>query len=150
MAHDNKIPVFFTDLRESVQHRIVSSAMTDKFGEDFMSIRSIYIDPDFCGFTEDRLAQRIAACVVIGKEEQKWLMEWDCWDHEFAKVEPKEEVADKKLTLEELEQVSKIISDDYKVYGIEVEAQCLNFDGPLYLSEILEAADYIRSKQATK
>ena len=52
---------------------------------------------------------------------------------------------DTKLTQEQLEHVEDIIGDEYKVYGIEVESQCLNFDGPLYISDILEAADYIRS-----
>ena len=50
-----------------------------------------------------------------------------------------------KLTMEQLEHIEEIIGDGYKVYGIEEDAQCLNFDGPLYVSDILEAADYIRS-----
>lgn len=52
---------------------------------------------------------------------------------------------EKKLSKEELEKVAEIIGDGYKVYGIEEKAQCLNFDGSLYVSDILKAADYIRS-----
>ena len=51
-----------------------------------------------------------------------------------------------KLNKEELEKVAEIIGDGYKVYGIEENAQCLNFDGSLYIEDILKAADYIRSK----
>lgn len=49
------------------------------------------------------------------------------------------------LNNEQLEHVAEIIGDGYKVYGIEEKAQCLNFDGSLYVSDILKAADYIRS-----
>ena len=50
-----------------------------------------------------------------------------------------------KLTMEQLEHVDEIIGDEYKVYGIDVKSQSLLFDGTLYISDILEAADYIRS-----
>lgn len=66
-------------------------------------------------------------------------------DCSFAMVEPEEESNTEKLSMEQLERVADIIGDGWKVYGIEEYSQCLNFDGPLYVSDILKAADYIRS-----
>ena len=52
---------------------------------------------------------------------------------------------DTKLTREQLEHVDEIIGDEYQVYGIDAERQSLLFDGELFIDDILEAADYIRS-----
>ncbi len=46
---------------------------------------------------------------------------------------------------EQLKHIEEIIGDGYKVYGRDVERQSLLFDGELYLDDILEAADYIKS-----
>ena len=46
---------------------------------------------------------------------------------------------------EQMKHIEEIIGDGYKVYGIDVKSQSLLFDGTLYISDILAAAEYIKS-----
>lgn len=47
------------------------------------------------------------------------------------------------LTEKELVELSEFFNG---VWLVEDESQCLNIDGPVYVSEILEAADFIMRK----
>ena len=59
--------------------------------------------------------------------------------------EESQTIALKELSDEELKHIEEIIGDGYKVYGRDDKRQSLLFDGELYISDIIEAADYIRS-----
>ena len=55
----------------------------------------------------------------------------------------KSKYADVRLTEQELTDMSLLFKG---VWDVEEVAQCINIDGPVYVADILEAADFIRSK----
>ena len=56
----------------------------------------------------------------------------------------KNKYADVRLTEQELTDMSMLFKG---VWDVEENAQCINIDGPVYVADILEAADFIRSKK---
>jgi len=52
--------------------------------------------------------------------------------------------ADVRLTERELTDMSLLFKG---VREVDEDAQCINIDGPVYVANILEAADFIRSKK---
>lgn len=52
--------------------------------------------------------------------------------------------SDIKLTYNDIEEVANILGGNY--FGISEELQWINYDGDISISNILEAADFIRSK----
>ena len=48
------------------------------------------------------------------------------------------------MTEQELDELADMLDG---VWSIDVQAQCLCIDGVLYVSDILKAAEYIKSKQ---
>ena len=51
---------------------------------------------------------------------------------------------DVRLTEQELTDMSLLFKG---VWDVEEDTQCINIDGPVYVANILEAADFIRSKR---
>ena len=56
----------------------------------------------------------------------------------------KSKYADVRLTEQELTDMSLLFKG---VWNVEECAQCINIDGPVYVADILEAADFIRKKK---
>lgn len=52
--------------------------------------------------------------------------------------------SDIKLIYKDIEEVACILGGDY--FGISEKSQSINYDGYISISNILEAADFIRSK----
>lgn len=49
-----------------------------------------------------------------------------------------------KLKEEDIDKVGEILGP-YS-YGVDESSQSIGYDGPIYISDILKAADFIRSK----
>ena len=79
--------IFFDDLKEEAQKRIIEDEMLETLGSEEPIIVSITVDSDTYGYDEDpkkqTLEQHIHALIIIDGEEHSWLMVWNCYDHEF-------------------------------------------------------------------
>ena len=72
-------------------------------------------------------------------------------DFEGLGMEPEKQHPNKyedvRLSEQELTDMSLLFKG---VWEVEEDAQCINIDGPVYVSDILKAADFIRSKKYRK
>ena len=90
MANESKTAIFFDDLKEDAQVRLINDELEDIVKDPFV-VRYLDIDKDTYGYDPDpakqTLEQHIYASIFVdGPHLQKWFMEWNCLDHEFTTI----------------------------------------------------------------
>ena len=70
--------IFFEDLKENAQARLIIDAMCDIFPDTYLAVRSVRISPDLYGYDPDpakqTMEQHIVANMVIDRIGQEWYM----------------------------------------------------------------------------
>lgn len=90
MKNKRIIAIFFDDLNENAQVRLIKDEMEGKVDGTFV-VRHIDIDTDLYGYDKDpkkqTLEQHITARIFVnGQNVQKWILEWNCLQHEFTTI----------------------------------------------------------------
>ena len=88
MAKNKHTAIFFDDLKEDAQKRIIGGELLNTIdAEEWPIIVTLTIEKDFYGYDEDpkkqTLEQHVHALTIMDGEEHSWLMVWNCFDHEF-------------------------------------------------------------------
>ena len=121
MEKKNKTAIFFDDLKESAQERLIIDAMHDILQDKYIAVRSIEIDPNLYGYDEDpakqTLEQQISVGIVINRMSQPWLFEWNCLDKEFTTVIKATIESDDDLTDEEKDEKNRIMTEIMECNG---------------------------------
>ena len=88
MSKKNKIAIFFNDLKEEAQQRIIQHELTNIYDcdPDSIDVDSINVDPDAYGYDEDPKKQELLEHVHVETPDACWLMVWDCFKHEFQTI----------------------------------------------------------------
>ena len=96
----NRTAIFFDDLTQKAQERIIEQEMEDIIPS--VCIRSIKIDNNLYGYDPDpkkqKVLQRIAVRLVgEDRRARLWLLEWDCMESMFTCFTPIDEEPEKKI-----------------------------------------------------
>ena len=87
MEKNKHTAIFFDDLKEEAQERIIGDELLNTLGAEDPIIVTLTIDSDTYGYDEDpkkqTLEQHVHALIIMDGEEHSWLMVWNCFDHEF-------------------------------------------------------------------
>ena len=79
--------IFFDDLKEEAQKRIIGDELLNTLGAEDPIIVTLTIEKDLYGYDEDpkkqTLEQHVHALIIMDGEEHSWLMVWNCFDHKF-------------------------------------------------------------------
>jgi len=91
MANKRNTVIFFDDLKETAQMRLISQEMWHILDtEDEPAVRSLKIDEELYGYDPDpakqTVEQNIYANVVINRVSVPYLLVWDCEQAEFTTV----------------------------------------------------------------
>ena len=85
MANNKHTAIFFDDLKEEAQKRMITDELFDS--EDDGMVVTFTIDPELYGYNKDpkkqKLLQLIHALIIEDGMERNADMMWDCFDHEF-------------------------------------------------------------------
>lgn len=77
------IVIFFTDLKEEAQKRIIEVELETILEVDEVKVESITIEDGVFGYDPDPEKQELIQYIHAETSEGKWLMTWDCEEHEF-------------------------------------------------------------------
>ena len=85
MAKKKQTVIFFNDLKEDAQKRIIQLELTNIYDcvPDSIDVESINVDPDTYGYDEDPKKQELLEHIHADINGEAWLMVWDCFAHEF-------------------------------------------------------------------
>ena len=85
MAKKNKTAIFFNDLKEEAQKRIIQLELINIYDcdPDSIDVESINVDPEAYGYDEDPKKQELLEHIHADINGEAWLMVWDCFAHEF-------------------------------------------------------------------
>ena len=92
METKRNVVIFFDDLKEDAQERIIATEMWDIIKTDREpGIRSIRIDPNVYGYDPDPAKQTLenhiyASVVNANRHSEPWILIWDCEKAEFTTV----------------------------------------------------------------
>ena len=85
MAKKKQTAIFFNDLKEEAQKRIIQHELMNIYDcdPDSIDVDSINVDTDAYGYDEDPKKQELLEHVHADINGEAWLMVWDCFTHEF-------------------------------------------------------------------
>ena len=87
MGSKKHTAIFFEDLKEEAQKRIIGDELLNTLGAEDPIIVTLTIEKDLYGYDEDpkkhTLEQHVHALIIMDGEEHSWLMVWNCFDHKF-------------------------------------------------------------------
>ena len=87
MGSKKHTAIFFDDLKEDAQKRIIGDELLNTLGAEDPIIVKLTIEKDLYGYDEDpkkhTLEQHVHALIIMDGEEHSWLMVWNCFDHKF-------------------------------------------------------------------
>lgn len=128
MAKKQTNAIFFDDLKESAQARLIGDAMRDIFPDAYLAVRSVRISPDLYGYDPDpakqTVEQHIVAKIVINRDRlgQEWYMVWNCMSHEFTTCLKNAIETIDDLTAEEKEERNRIQMEIIECDGEKMRA----------------------------
>ena len=96
----NRTAIFFDDLTQKAQERIIEQEMEDII--PYVCIRSISIDNNLYGYDPDPKKQKVfqrIAVRLVGEDHRArlWLLEWDCMESMFTCFTPIGEEPENKI-----------------------------------------------------
>ena len=141
--------IFFEDLKESAQARLIIGAMCNFFPDTYLAVRSVRIDPNLYGYDPDpakqTVEQYLVAKIVIDRKSEGWFMVWNCFDHEFHTCTKEDELPDwfkdddGDMTAEEKEERNRIQMEIMECNGDKLRAaKHLGYDINTFLQKIVE------------
>ena len=85
MSKRKTTAIFFEDLKEDAQKRIIADEMATIMDcePDEIEVRNITVDEDCYGYNEDPKKQELLEHVHADIDGEAWLLVWDCFWHEF-------------------------------------------------------------------
>lgn len=85
MAKKKTTAIFFEDLKEDAQKRIIADEMATIMDceSDEIDVSNITVDEDCYGYDEDPKKQELLEHVHADIDGEAWLLVWDCFGHEF-------------------------------------------------------------------
>lgn len=88
MTEGTTTAIFFEDMKEEAQKRIIAHEMADiiECEPDEVEVANITIEDDCYGYDEDPDEQELLEHVHADINGEEWLMVWDCFKHEFPTV----------------------------------------------------------------
>ena len=86
MTSENNIVIFFTDLNEEAQKRIAGIELEVTLDVDEVKVETITTENEIYGYDPDPEKQELLQYAHAETSEGKWLMVWDCVEHEFQSV----------------------------------------------------------------
>ena len=88
MAKRKTTAIFFEDLKEDAQKRIIAHEMASILNcePDEVEVENITTDEDMYGYDEDHKKQELLEHVHADINSEAYLMVWDCFTHEFTTV----------------------------------------------------------------
>jgi len=100
MANKRNTVIFFEDLKDESQKRLICDELWNTLQEQFVC-RKVYIDQEMYGYDSDpekqTAEQHIHAHVVCVYDKERniqpWLLVWNCIEHEFTTIQ-KEDIND--------------------------------------------------------
>lgn len=135
--------IFFDDLKETAQMRLISQEMWHILDtEDEPAVRSLKIDEELYGYDPDpakqTVEQNIYANVVINRVSVPYLLVWNCEDAEFTTVMKATIESDDDLTDEEREEKNRIVTEIMECDGDKKRAaRLLGYDINEFLSKLV-------------
>jgi len=88
MAKRKTTAIFFEDLKEDAQKRIIAHEMASILNcePDEVEVENITVEDDMYGYVEDPKKQELLEHVHADINSEAYLMVWDCFAHEFTTV----------------------------------------------------------------
>ena len=88
MATKKTTAIFFEDLKEDAQKRIIAHEMATILGcePDEVEVENVIVEDDMYGYDEDPKKQELLEYAHADINGEAWLMVWDCFAHEFTTV----------------------------------------------------------------
>ena len=88
MAKRKTTAIFFEDLKEDAQKRIIAHEMATILGcePDEVEVENVIVEDDMYGYDEDPKKQELLEYAHADINGEAWLMVWDCFAHEFTTV----------------------------------------------------------------
>ena len=88
MAQRKTTAIFFEDLKEDAQKRIIAHEMVTILGcePDEVEVENVTVEDDMYGYDEDPKKQELLEHAHADINGEAWLMVWDCFAHEFTTV----------------------------------------------------------------
>ena len=88
MAKRKTTAIFFEDLKEDAQKRIIAHEMATILDcePDEVEVENITVEDDMYGNDEDPKKQELLEHVHADINSEAYLMVWDCFAHEFTTV----------------------------------------------------------------
>lgn len=88
MTKKKQTAIFFSDLKEEAQKRIIQHELMNIYDcdPDSIDVENINVDPDAYGYDEDPKKQELLEHVHAETPDACYLMVWDCFDHEFQTI----------------------------------------------------------------
>ena len=85
MAKRKTTAIFFEDLKEDAQKRIIAHEMATILDcePDEVEVENITVDDDMYGYDEDPKKQELLEHIHAETSEGNWLLVWDCMEREF-------------------------------------------------------------------
>ena len=86
MAKRKTTAIFFEDLKEDAQKRIIAHEMATILDcePDEVEVENVTVEDDMYGYDEDPKKQGLLEHAHADINGEAWLMVWDCFAHEFA------------------------------------------------------------------
>lgn len=75
--------IFFDDMKKKAQKRIIEIELATILEVDEVKVESITIEEGVFGYDPDPEKQELIQYIHADTSEGKWLMAWDCEDHDF-------------------------------------------------------------------
>jgi hypothetical protein len=88
MAKKKITAIFFEDLKEDAQKRIIAHEMATILDcePDEEEVENVTVEDDMYGYDGDPKKQELLEHVHADINSEAWLMVWDCFAHEFTTV----------------------------------------------------------------
>ena len=88
MAKRKTTAIFFEDLKEDAQKRIIAHEMATILvcEPDEVEVENVTVEDDMYGYDEDPKKQGLLEHAHADINGEAWLMVWDCFAHEFTTV----------------------------------------------------------------
>ena len=85
MATKKTTAIFFEDLKEDAQKRIIAHEMGTIMGCELeeVAVENVTTDKDLYGYDEEPKKQELLQHIHADINGEAWLMVWDCFTHEF-------------------------------------------------------------------
>lgn len=80
--------IFFDDLKEDAQKRIITQELGDilECDPDSIKVDGIVVNNECYGYDEDPEKQELLQHVNLWANEKDWLMIWDCMDAQIVTI----------------------------------------------------------------